>query len=192
MSNGYPHSTLASFISNLYGREPGFPPPFWPHAFYSRAVIDFLLARLKRGGHDEIRYGDFAAAYGAGRAGAGLGQGETGKIAAASRMGYGETRRAFRGDVRGVSGVEEQDAGGAGDPRNFWHDRLGAGAGGRGRRSGVNRGGAGFAVRHGTERRTQVGFCARPGQRSGDPTQSRSSGPRSLPGGWLPTEADGD
>src|SRR5260370_5533842 len=92
------------------------------------AVIDLLLARRKRGGHDEIPYVHFAAAYGAGRAGAGLGQGETGKIAAASRMGYGETRRAFGGDVRGVSGVEKQDAGGAGDPRHFWTAQLAPGA----------------------------------------------------------------
>src|SRR5712675_1617940 len=100
------------------------PPFFLPCAPCSPAVVDFLWARHREGWtHNEISCGDLFADYGAARSGAGLGQGQGGKIAAAPRMGYREARQPLGRNVRGVSGVEKQNAGGSGDSRNLWHDR---------------------------------------------------------------------
>src|ERR1022692_5137978 len=70
-----------------------------------------------------------------------------------NELGYGEARWPKRGDAGGLPGIERQAARGAGDSRNLWVERLGAGTCRRSGCSRLHRRRARPAERHGAERR---------------------------------------
>ena len=121
----------------------------------------------------------------------GLGAPNCRQIAAAPRMGNGETRWQERGNICCVSRGERQGAGDRSDSRDFRNDRLGGRRSRSVRGGGLYRGRSRPAIGNGSEWRTDQGYPV--GRRRADHRQT-AAGPdygRSQRGGRLWKEAAG-
>src|SRR6266478_1815814 len=104
-----------------------------------------------------------------------LGQSYARKISAPPRVGHHQTRWPLGRNLRRLSRIEEQDAGSADHPRNFWLDGLGARFGRPDCGGGLHCSCTRSSFRHGPERRPQQRFCRGQNDGSGKPPESRPS-----------------